>query len=589
MNLIHPASALTGLFHWTWKTSLEASVLVMLVCVLQWFCRRWLSPQGRFALSSLVVLRLLMPAVPVSSWSVVRFQTALSPLARVQPVFSSGPTFGLGDPGDWESKRIDSMSARAFRPGLLLEQGLALIWLAGMLTAICLVWRQHVSFARWLRLQQPAEDAAILELLDACKQRIGIAKPIQLMVVQDLPAPALFGWRRPQLLLPKATLAVLRPAELRLVFLHELAHVRSHDLLLNWLIILLRSWHWFNPLVTRSLDRLRADREAICDATVLHLVEPSEHSLYGETLLKLLARSAEPRFSPNLLSAVTNKRDIKRRIMMIAQFSPSRRAATVLGTVLALVLCCFTFTRAAEQKKHAPSDELKLPVPPSNQPATQSGERGIKILEQKLREQDRRVLSAQKEVDELRRKLGTPDPGSIASGTDAFALEGIRTLERDRIVAESRKASYVALLDQLQGRSMADLRQVLPTAVPDALLNGLLERLSIAETDLARLSVDHGPEFPEAKAIAAGIANLNKQIDARTRGIFDGLRAQIASAEATSDRLRKSIAEAKEHDAQLTEEYRPYFEAKRELETQRRIQETLRLRLIQEISEGPQP
>ena len=54
-----------------------------------------------------------------------------------------------------------------------------------------------------------------------------------------------------------------------MVLLHELAHLKRHDLAVNWLLGLLQSVHWFNPALWLVFRRVRADREVACDELVL--------------------------------------------------------------------------------------------------------------------------------------------------------------------------------------------------------------------------------------------------------------------------------------------------------------------------------
>ena len=56
-------------FEWAWKTSLYATLLIVLVFLLQKLLAKWLTPRLRYALSLLVLIRLLLPIVPSSSLS----------------------------------------------------------------------------------------------------------------------------------------------------------------------------------------------------------------------------------------------------------------------------------------------------------------------------------------------------------------------------------------------------------------------------------------------------------------------------------------------------------------------------------------
>ncbi|HEY3913369.1 MAG TPA: M56 family metallopeptidase, partial [Verrucomicrobiae bacterium] len=99
--------------------------------------------------------------------------------------------------------------------------------------------------------------------------------------------------------MPTLLLSKLNEQELRMVFLHEMAHVRRNDTVLNWLMIGVQFLHWFNPLVWMAFRRLRADRELVCDSMVMARVHPEDHVGYGVVLLKLVEKFSE---SPRLIS-----------------------------------------------------------------------------------------------------------------------------------------------------------------------------------------------------------------------------------------------------------------------------------------------
>ena len=103
-------------------------------------------------------------------------------------------------------------------------------------------------------------------------------------------SPGLMGVLRPRLLLPAGAARDLSPAQLRLVFLHELAHLKCRDIAMDWLWAILLALHWFNPLLWLAQQRAcRADRELARDAMVLAITGPAEAESYGQTILRLVA------------------------------------------------------------------------------------------------------------------------------------------------------------------------------------------------------------------------------------------------------------------------------------------------------------
>jgi beta-lactamase regulating signal transducer with metallopeptidase domain len=452
------------------------------------------------------------------------------------------------------------------------------IWIAGVFAILSFILREHLRFSSWLKLEPPATDSALVFLLEACKRDLGVRRRVRPIATDCGSTPALHGWLQPQLLVPRRCLEQLQPQELRMVLLHELAHVKRHDILLNWLLICIQAVHWFNPLVWVALRQLRADRELVCDAMVLRALGCEEQRLYGETLIKLLdAFSAAP-FCPSLVPVLNSKQEIKRRITMISQFKPASRLAWLALALAITVLCLLTFTRAA--------DPLKQPAQaPQTTPVTV---KELSIERDRLFERvakfEERVQAQQTRVYQLRRQLAIPSDVANGDGTNVPESETVRAFERERITAEARAAQSQALIDQLtilKSKSFSELTQALPGLVADQELVRLLGELNQSEADYAKRSSDFGSERPEMKALATGIKTVRRQIDERVEGVMKGLEAQAAAQKAFAADAKKHVEEALDRDLKTAEERRPYFQEKRELELLQRVRDTLKTQLLE--------
>ena len=92
------------------------------------------------------------------------------------------------------------------------------------------------------------------------------------------------GVTRPVILLPCAALT-WDVSRMRVVLLHELAHIRRRDCLMHCVAQAALALHWCNPLMWMALARLRAERERACDDLVL--VAGTRGSDYAEHLLDI--------------------------------------------------------------------------------------------------------------------------------------------------------------------------------------------------------------------------------------------------------------------------------------------------------------
>ncbi len=106
--------------------------------------------------------------------------------------------------------------------------------------------------------------------------------------------PVLVGVVRPLILLPPAALAGWSPEQLEMVLLHELAHVRRWDNLVNLAQRLAESLLFFQPMIWVASGWVRRDREECCDAMVVaHTGQPVA---YAEVLVA--AAAAQSSFIP---------------------------------------------------------------------------------------------------------------------------------------------------------------------------------------------------------------------------------------------------------------------------------------------------
>jgi capsular exopolysaccharide synthesis family protein len=201
------------------------------------------------------------------------------------------------------------------------------------------------------------------------------------------------------------------------------------------------------------------------------------------------------------------------------------------------------------------------------------GTTGIDSLLKTLDERQEKVKEAQKKVDDLREKLKISD--AMAAGdtpTVLISAETLRRFETLRIESQAELAREQTLLDQLQGLSVDELAQVIPsTGIPDQLLSSLLEQKTIADQKLISLKKEYGLENTEVLKVSSQVEDLNAKIKERVSGFLKGLATKVAGMKQSLAELKKSVDDAQANDIAKATESRPYWEAKRELEEAQRF------------------
>ena len=334
------------------KASWQGAVLVILVLAVQWAFGPRLKPQWRYGLWLLVLIRLAVPWTvpsPMSLFNLLTFPSTVSSPGMLatenSPVLTTAQPVG---PPATESPSAPTLNATATAQWNVNVWLLFGLWLAGALVLSIFLLVTHYRLSRKIGRQRPLIDAPVMNLLEDCKQQMGIHVPLTLVETTAVESPSLFGFVRPRLLLPAGMTQSFSLEELRYVFLHELGHIKRRDILVGWLMTALQILHWFNPLVWLAAHRMRVDRELACDALALSYGQADDNQRYGQTIIKLLESFGRSAWAPNLAGAVENKNQMKERIRMIAKFRKTNRGlALTVGLFAGLALITLTDAQSA--------------------------------------------------------------------------------------------------------------------------------------------------------------------------------------------------------------------------------------------------
>ncbi|MGZ8898944.1 MAG: GumC family protein [Limisphaerales bacterium] len=207
---------------------------------------------------------------------------------------------------------------------------------------------------------------------------------------------------------------------------------------------------------------------------------------------------------------------------------------------------------------------------------------GINALEEEYQKHSREVKALQSEVDKERSRLKISDIGDSMFQTTTEP-ETVRNIERDRVAAFQQHMHFNGMLQQLRSiTNRSELRKAIPTAMPDAHLDRYLDDLAKAEQQYSSIANDFSDEHYEVKRLMGLQATINKQIEDRIDGILLGLEARVMTSKKLADGLKEEFERAKTEDTEKREAYAPYFLAKRNLENQQRILDTVFMRLLAE-------
>ncbi|KAF9137606.1 hypothetical protein BGX30_010089 [Mortierella sp. GBA39] len=240
--------------------------------------------------------------------------------------------------------------------GLSVRSILMAVWLTGASLLLIRLAIANIRYARLLGRHAQAADPGMVQMLEEVKASMGVRRSIGLKISPAVSSPTLFGVLRPRMIMPPG-IAELEEAQQKHIFLHELAHAKRWDILLNWVAQILLAFHWYNPLLWYGFYRMREDQELSADALALRRMDPNQIAQYGHTILTLLEQYRTDAYVPGTARLSASRRQLRRRILMIKTFKPASIRWTVIGLVLVLALggCALTDGKSTQDQASPPA------------------------------------------------------------------------------------------------------------------------------------------------------------------------------------------------------------------------------------------
>jgi GWxTD domain-containing protein len=192
-------------------------------------------------------------------------------------------------------------------------------WMAGV---VFFSFRHLASWALTLRLGRTGVCSAPdfwLERLSELRRRVGLSRPVGLLESCLAAVPVVMGHLRPVILMPVGLLTGLPAQQIESILLHELAHIRRCDYLVNMLQTSVESLLFYHPVVWWISGVIRTEREDCCDDLAVSLSGDAH-----EYAVALAALEQCRWGSPETALAATGGNLVKRiRRLLLPQEGPS--------------------------------------------------------------------------------------------------------------------------------------------------------------------------------------------------------------------------------------------------------------------------
>jgi beta-lactamase regulating signal transducer with metallopeptidase domain len=210
---------------------------------------------------------------------------------------------------------------------------LAVIWGVGALLILLRFLIGTVLVARETRAATRLISREWILLAGRIQEDMQLRRPAKLVWGTKREVPYTWGIISPVVCLPSDA-DQWSEDRLRIVLLHELAHIERYDALTEFMAQLALVVFWFNPLLWLAVQRMRTEREHACDDRVLTRgVKPS---IYVEELVMMMKSIGQGAIAPGFGAIAMARRSQFESRMLAALDDRTNRSAINRRSVAAV-------------------------------------------------------------------------------------------------------------------------------------------------------------------------------------------------------------------------------------------------------------
>ena len=191
------------------------------------------------------------------------------------------------------------------------------LYLSGLFfnTAKLIIARKKINTIR----QTMSIDIALQRCVSKFTRAMQIGNEVKIGLSKLVDVPCMVGYFKPVILLPFTLSAYLGAEEIEAILLHELAHIKRHDYLVNLAQQIITILLFFNPCTLLINRIINEERENCCDDLVVKAT--ATPLIYAKALLKLeQTRQNDQQLA---LAATGKKYHLLKRIERIMKTKPN--------------------------------------------------------------------------------------------------------------------------------------------------------------------------------------------------------------------------------------------------------------------------
>jgi TonB family protein len=294
-------------------------------------------PQWRYAFSSLAMIANLL--IPLFTFFII-YQPDFQ---QFSPLLNSSILSGNVSDNDVQNSALWHSNTIEFLPYI------SIAWIVTTFILAVKLFIELYNVNQLPKTGTSAADPALEARFHQLIKQVKLKCTPQILISLKNDVPMAIGWIKPVVLIPITMLSGLTPAQLDMLILHELAHIRRHDYLVNFIQTLVEIFLFFHPGVRWVSKQMRNEREYCSDdIAVQHCGNPVA---YAHTLADTasICESHRHHSIPAMAMAASGG-DLKQRVIRLIDQNQHCSTTNNSGQWLASIVIILSIIAIGSQK-----------------------------------------------------------------------------------------------------------------------------------------------------------------------------------------------------------------------------------------------
>lgn len=383
----------------------------------------------------------------------------------------------------------------------------------------------NIRYVQYLRLNKTVEPSFYWkQKINELAQSLRIQHCIFLLESTIVKAPVVIGILKPLILVPIGLLSNLPAEQVEAVLLHELAHIRRKDYLVNLLQSITEVIFFFNPALVWISSLIREEREACCDDITINQTKNKKQFIYA--LVAFQEYIMRPSNTNTVVAFDGQKKYLLNRVKRIIYNENKKLNAMEKGififSIVALSLIGFTTVKQSTKQKVKSSLSVQsvtnvldtVPVSKDGQPAdTIPGLPEIKSINSVINKDNNTETKTITATDNKGKKykiiLDNDTPMELYVNDKKIPPEEMGNYQ-EIITSIEKMASFRQEINQQKMKIMSREDQEKKLKQLDAQRSELLAKLGALDDERAKLGNDQRRTFGDGELDEVGKLNLLK-------------------------------------------------------------------------------